>query len=216
MKKIILVNLLVVIFLLVFIEFLSVLFVINERLKQLNESSLLKRYKNNIVEYVVNCYTNKWNYGYYDLEEENFRPIAGNGFKRRPIILFGCSVTYGNLLDSENNFSGILSRISKRPVYNMAYDGWGPAHMLKLLKENRNKNLFFIKNPEYVVYTIIKDHKKRLVFYQGWGYFSNLYFRYLIGKDEKLYPIPRKYPAYWRFFTTKHIQHAIEKIRIKN
>ena len=97
----------------------------------------------------------------------------------------------------------------------MAFDGWGPAHMLKQL--NENKSLLFLDDPEYIIYTFIKDHKRRLFFYQGWGFDSQLYWRYVINKDDDcLYPVKRKYPLYYRFYIVKMIQHTIENIKLRN
>ena len=214
MKKIVLVNFLVILILLLVIELFSIALVVSIRLKQLDDPTILQRYKNNIVEYIINCYKEKDNYKHYDILSEKLRPLVGSNYQKRPILLFGCSVTYGNLLNDDNNFSGILSKVAQRPVYNMAYDGWGPAHILKQLRENRT--LFLVDNPDYIIYTYIKDHKKRLIFFQGWGFETQLYLRYLIDSNGELISIPRKYPFYWRFFTTKHLQHAIEKMKLKN
>lgn len=213
MKKVLFVNLIVIICLLLFLELFFMFIAANYRLNSVKDESLLKCFKqDNVVKYILNSYF-KHPHSVYLHGCENLRPIAGEEYTSAPIVLFGCSITYGNLLNDDNNFSGVLSKVAKRPVYNMAYDGWSPAYMLKQLEENRN--LLFIKEPEYIIYTFIKDHKKRLVFYQGWGFETQLYLRYSFDKNGELYSLPCRYPFYWRLFTTKYIQHAIEKIKSK-
>lgn len=214
MKKILFVNLIVIICLVLFLELFFMFMAASYRLNSLKDESLLKRFKqDNVVKYILNSYF-KHPHSVYLHGCENLRPIAGKEYTSAPIVLFGCSITYGDLLNDDNNFSAILSRVSKRPVYNMAFDGWCPAHMLKLLKEN--KELLFLKNPEYIIYTYIKDQKRRLHFYQGWRYSSQLYKLFDIDKDGNLIDYGVKYPFYWRFMTTKHIQYAIERFNYLN
>lgn len=216
MKKIVLINIIVFLILLILLELFSVIYTASVRIYQQNNNLLLKPYESNVFKYIVKIYTNKHTFSRYDIPDELLREPIVKNTKKQPIVLFGCSVTYGYLLDSDNNFSSILSKNTNRTIYNMSYNEWSPAHMLKLLKENRNRNLFFIENPQYIIYTIIKDHKKRLFFYQGWGYDTQVYFRYQIDKNRELSPIPRKCPLYFRLFLIKNIQHSIENIKLKN
>ena len=126
-----------------------------------------------------NHYSQPIDYKFYDVPINSlYRKVQGEHFSNKPILLFGCSIAYGYNLDENQNFSTILSKETKRPVYNAAVTGYCPAHMLKLLKENRV--LFNVKDPEYIIYTFIKDHKQRLFYYQGWKYDSQLYFRYIL------------------------------------
>ena len=216
MKKIILINILVFFIMLIILELFSVFYAASIRINQQNNNLLMRPYESNIFKYITKIYLNKYTFSRYDIQDVLLREPIVKNTKKLPVVLFGCSVTYGFSLDANNNFSSILSKVANRTVYNLSYNEWSPAHMLKLLKENRNKNLFFIQNPEYVIYTIIKDHKRRLVFYQGWGYDSQLYLRYQIGKNNELYPVQRKYPLYFRSFLVKNIQHSIENTKLKN
>ena len=162
-----------------------------------------------------NYYSKPIDYKFYDVPINSlYRSIKGENYTKKPVILFGCSIAYGYNLDSNQNFSSILSRETKRPVYNAAVTGYGPAHMLKLLKENRM--LFNLKDPEYIIYTFIKDHKNRLFYYQGWKYDAHLYFRYVLDSNGELVPVERKYPFYWRFQIVRQIQYMIEKMNYSN
>ena len=167
----------------------------NEFYKNEKEPAVLKRCKgSNVIEAVINTYKQE-PFLSYENTKENLHPVIGKEYDAKRIVLFGCSVTYGNLLKEDKNFSGILSKITKRPVYNMAYDGWGPSHILKLLKEHRS--LIFGEEPEYIIYTYINDHKRRIISYQGWPYSSQLYKIYNYNKNNQLTEIKRKYPLYF-------------------
>lgn len=79
---------------------------------------------------------------------------------RSPILLFGCSYTYGNFLFEEQTFSYKLAKISKHSVVNRAYDGWGVQHMLYQLQRGDCYNLQ--QPPKYIIYVFIPDHIRRL------------------------------------------------------
>ncbi len=94
-----------------------------------------------------------------------YRPIENKTSKELPIILFGCSYTYGTNLKDNETFSYQLARLTNRPVYNRAYGGWGVQHMLYQLtssEELYNMVQKFSKPPEYVIYTFIRSHYYRL------------------------------------------------------
>lgn len=169
--------------------------------------------KSETVEYILSRYTTDVNLEYYNVPNEKMRPVAGKNFKKNPIVLFGCSVTYGNRLKDDENFSGILSKLTKRPVYNMAGDGWTFSHMLKNLQSNPVlENI----NPDYIIYTFITDQKRRLYFYQGWPHDTGLYLRYKLDKDNNIVEIKPKYQFFWRSMLVKTIQYKIEENKIKN
>ncbi len=169
--------------------------------------------KSDTIRYLLSRYTTDVNLEYYSVPNEKMRPIAGENLKKNPIILFGCSVTYGNKLQDDENFSGILSKLTKRPVYNMAGDGWTFSHMLKNLQTNPVlENI----NPEYIIYTFITDQKRRLYFYQGWPHDTGLYLRYKLAKDNNIVEIKPKYQFFWRLYLFKTIQYKIQEYRDKN
>ena len=214
MKKIVYINFLCIIIFFILLEVFSIFLAMNEFYKNGKEPAVLKRCKgSNIVESVINTYKQPPFFSYEDLKSR-LHPVEGNEYSKKHVLLFGCSVTYGNLLDRDKNFSGILSKITKRPVYNMAYDGWGPAHMLKLLREHRGLTLQ--DEPEYIIYTYINDHKRRIISYQGWPYSSQLYKIYEFNNKGQLSEVPRKYPMYWRLLSVKHLQSLYERLVLKN
>jgi len=81
-------------------------------------------------------------------------------YKKKPIVVFGCSFAYGFLLKNEETFSYKLSHLSKRPVYNRAYPGWGIQHMLYQVRDKEFYKI--IPEPEYVIYIYQLDHLRRL------------------------------------------------------
>lgn len=165
------------------------------------------------IKYVLNSYINKEEYRFYDIPSKEQRPISGAKYHKKPIILFGCSVTYGNQLSDDENFSGVLSRKTKRPVYNLAQDGWTISHMYRHLQINKDiENL----DPEYIIYTFIPDQKRRLYFHQGWPHDTGLYLSYHYDKNNNLVANKRFYPIFFRLLTVKYIQYEIENIRNNN
>ena len=210
MKKIVIVNILFILLLIPIFEIISVFFAVGYRIQNLNDPTFMKRYREkNLVQYIFDSYKSfpvvSYNYG-----KTNLHPVVGNEFTKRPIVLFGCSISYGVLLDKTKNFSSILSKQTKRPVYNMSFNGWCPSHMLRLLQED--KRLLFLDNPEYIIYTFINDQKRRMFFYQGWRYNSQLYKLFELDKNDNLVLYPNKYPFYWRFMLIKHFQYALERV----
>lgn len=88
-----------------------------------------------------------------------FRKPVGTEYSKPPIYVFGCSFAYGQYLDEKNIFSSILSRETKRPVYNRAIAGGSFAHMYYQV----DKGMVDIKatKPDYVIYIMIYDHIRR-------------------------------------------------------
>lgn len=204
MKKIIVTNLIVLFSVFIVLEVIA--FFISVKI----ESQFIG---NGAYRHVLTRYFAEPTYIYYDVPSEKARPISGIDYKNKPILLFGCSVTYGNLLSDNENFSGILSKLTKRPVYNLAYDGWTVAHMLRQLETNEDiKNL----DPEYVIYTFIHDQRRRLFFYQGWTNDTELYLRYTYNKNGNLVANKKHYPFYYRLQIVKNIQHFIERKKIND
>ena len=88
------------------------------------------------------------------------RPPAGLNFTKKPIAVFGCSYAYGYRLNNEQTLSYKLSQLSRRPVYNRAYPGWGIQHMLFQAKLPILYNQ--VPEPEFVIYIFMNDHLRRL------------------------------------------------------
>ena len=100
--------------------------------------------------------------GYFDVND--FRKSSGLKFKKPPIILAGCSFTYGDRLNYNETFSYILSKYTKHPVYNLGLGGTSPRTALYILRNKslRNKLLKSAENIKYVIYTYIPDQLPRL------------------------------------------------------
>lgn len=92
-----------------------------------------------------------------------FRPPSIIKNAKRPIILFGCSFVYGDSLKDNETFSAQLSKYTNRSVYNYGVSSGSPKETLYILRYY--KELQNIKNPEYIIFTYVTDHKRRLYMY---------------------------------------------------
>lgn len=101
------------------------------------------------------------NYNAGDFHRQ-FRPVEIKNNKKGSIILFGCCMTYGvGINDNSQTISHIMANLTGRTVYNRAIPGWGLQHMYYQLTDPRFPSEIKVK-PEYIIYTIIKDHYRRL------------------------------------------------------
>ena len=126
-----------------------------------------------------------------ELLQGSKKPV-GLKFDKRPIVLFGCSYTYGENLKDNEVFSYKLSEYTKRPVYNYAFSAFGIQHMMYILGLKDFKK--HIKNePAYVIYTFIPDHVRRL-YLKAYGERNfGPYLRYYLAKNGELKEYPRYY-----------------------
>ena len=102
------------------------------------------------------------------IKNENYRPIENlNLMSSSPsIILFGCSFAYGTGLEENETFSHKLGVLTKQPIFNRAFGGWGVQHMLYQLEHkefyNEIKKVDNSKDPEFIIYLMFNHHKFRL------------------------------------------------------
>ena len=92
------------------------------------------------------------------------RQVFGENYKKRPIVILGCSYAYGHGIKNKETFLYKLSQITKRPIINFALCGDNAIESLKHLKNyinNDKKNKETIKNAEYVIYVYMHDHINR-------------------------------------------------------
>lgn len=88
--------------------------------------------------------------------------------QKAPIVLFGCSFTYGAKLKDTETFSYQLNKITKRNVYNLGICSCGVQHMLYMLRDFDYNNKFTKllpspkQPPKCIIYTFISDHIYRL------------------------------------------------------
>ncbi len=154
-----------------------------------------------------------FNTAYYWYLSEQFRPIAGEEHKKRPIVLFGCSYTYGAGLKDNETFGYKLSEYTKRPVYNKAILGWGIQQMLWQLKNvDLQKE---VKDPEYIIFTFIPDHINRLFSFSRFHFPSYIDPVYRLDKNgnlEEKIPIHPLYRFYFVRFFDGQINEFIHNI----
>lgn len=123
------------------------------------------------VEFVIfkNCTKDIEKKPHYSLEKSDFnleqmkkysymRKPCGLNYKKKPILIYGCSVAYGYKLKDEDSFGYQLSEYTKRPVYNFGMPAKGMQHAIYLLKNNEKIS----QEPEYVFYVFINDHYRRM------------------------------------------------------
>ncbi|MBQ4077841.1 hypothetical protein IJD15_01500 [bacterium] len=148
------------------------------------------------------------------------RAPEGLEFKSKPIVLFGCSYAYGYNLEKEQTLSYKLAYLTKRPIYNRAFSAWGIQHML--LQAENPDTYKLLPEPEYVIFTFINDHFRRLyvlTFMRGHMLNEDFNLRYK-EKDEKLIQIKNQnhfFNFIKRLYLTNIIYNNlyIEKIKLK-
>ncbi len=211
MKKIILINIVLIAFALIVAEFTSFMFAVHTQKKFAKENN--EKYDTSIERYLLGKYYKISEYSFF--QKERIRPVAGEKYKKRPVIIFGCSHAYGMDLDDDQTISYKLAHFTKRPVYNKAFLGWGVQHMLYWLQYNQ-EIYQEIKNPEYIIYVYSASHIERLYMYQGWPHDSGKYLRYKLDKNKQPQVINvNDYPLYWRLFFVKYIQYYLQNIQAK-
>lgn len=97
----------------------------------------------------------------YEMLKPKLKQPVGIKYKSRPILLAGGSFAYGYGLKDNETFQKLLSDLTKRPVYNRAYELWWGLQTL-LYQSRRNDFYKEVPNPEYVVYVLIRDHLVRI------------------------------------------------------
>ncbi len=112
-------------------------------------------------------YPYKWNQfknfdsEYEYIKNEKLRKPIGLNYKKKPILLMGCSFAYGYGLNEDENLGYKLSKLLNRPVYNRAFEWlWGLHTMLyQARREDFYKE---VPEPSYVIYVFITDHINRI------------------------------------------------------
>ena len=151
-SKIIFINILLICFLLLTTELLCCI----SKKEFLSNKSLDHLKKLFQVRYSPNNNIGDTRYRHFPYIEKN-KTIA----TKAPIVLVGGSFTYGYDIDNNNTFDAQLKNKTNRYVYNLGICGGGPREILITLQ---NKELIkkIYKEPEYIIYTYIPDHKRRL------------------------------------------------------
>lgn len=150
----------IVLLLLLFAEFYAALVVNNINEANKHNFPKISQIKKIIAKFDYDKFTT-FDKAYVELKK-TVRPPAGLNFqKKRPLIFFIDSYTYGAGLEEKGTLPFQISQYTKRPVYNCSVCGWGVQHILYLLRNE--KDLENIKNPEYAIYLLIEDHFRRAI-----------------------------------------------------
>lgn len=212
--KIILINLAVLLLFLLILEWIMYLF------PNRTDADYIKRYN----EYAQENHLKNLKLGYYPCVEFNynrakktFRPVEIGKLKniKRPVLFFGCSYTYGSMLDNNQTLPYKINKLTGRTTYNRGFQGSGPQLMLLQLKDSS----FYKEVPDaqYIIYTFIWDHILRLYAYNNsiatnseGTYEINPRYEFENGKLEKVKPA---YLFFYRSFLVKKIQNYIKQKR---
>ncbi len=141
----------------------------------------------------------------FTINKIKFRPVENYGNKKT-FLLFGCSYNYGTGLKDNETLSHKLAKATGGTAYNKAFPGWGAQHMLYQLKQ---KELYgqIETPPDYIIYTYIPDHLKRLNNFQWGNFFDNtinLRYKKQNGDFVEVKPFLKQL---WFSSTVKEIQY---------
>ena len=97
---------------------------------------------------------------------DRFKPYDSSiEHKAKPILMLGCSYTYGQWLEEEQNAASKINKLTGRHVYNYGTIGQGPMYSY-LLMEEEEANPKITEKPEYIIYTYMFHHMNRYMFWQ--------------------------------------------------
>ena len=150
---------------------------------------------------------------------ENGYGVAPEGlnYKKKPMIIFGCSYAYGYQLEREQTLTYKLAENAKIPVYNRAFTGWGIQHMLYQSKIEKLYEI--LPEPEYVMYVFMNDHIRRLYLlsFSSWNILAEEFNLRYKEKDDKLIEIKNTngfLNQIKRLYFVNKIQHALTNKRM--
>lgn len=149
----------------------------------------------------------------YDRLKRGMRPTTYMNSKKRPLLFMGCSFTYGWGLNNDQLLPVKMAKLTNRTAYNRGIAASGPQHIYYQL--NRNDFYKEVPDSEYIIYTFIYDHIKRLYKYQLAFFGVEAGLRYEI-KDGKLQEIEPSFLPFYSLYTVRRIQAEIEKKEIAN
>lgn len=149
----------------------------------------------------------------YDRLKSIMKPTIYMNSKKRPLLLMGCSYTYGSGLNNDQLFSTKIAKLTNRTTYNRGIAAGGAQHIYYQL--NRDDFYKEVPDAEYIIYTFIYDHISRLYKHQFtyFGQETNLRYEIKNGKFEEVKP--RFIPMY-SFYTVRRIQAAMEEKAVEN
>ena len=152
---------------------------------------------------------------YWHNEEEDIVDISLEGakyperfhfptkqYEKEPVLLLGCSYTYGQYLSEEENLSGLIQKLTNRHVYNMGSIAKDPTLSLMLL-DRFSKDKGIKQKPKYIIYTYMFHHLQRL---HAWGYFDFYRIRGYIP-FQKYNPLYRLYT--YSYFQNRYLDERL-------
>lgn len=116
---------------------------------------------------------------------------------KKPILFLGCSYTYGWHLKPEETMPYTVEKLTNRYCYNYGVVGCGLETALYFLEQKKLKNELLKNKPEYIIYTFMFDHLRRI----DQSVCFNTYIKYGLLPDEK-------YNFLNNFWTCKFIKGA--------
>lgn len=212
MKKFLVVNIVIILLLLCVAEFLLFLHtakMLEEHIATYNENPEKLHYNINLT-----------------LESENLdsfikdtvREPVGLQYKKKPLVLFGCSYVFGSGLKKDTELvSYKLSEYTKRPVYNRGLAGKGIQHMYWQL--NSQSLYDDIKTePEYLFFFYSYElHAARLIRYTFQEFDDYLYLRYRYDKQDKKGDLIEEKPLLPKYLNGLYLVKYLEReMRINN
>lgn len=151
-KKILKIVIPVVLLFLVFfvIDFVARIFLIQK----------LEEYQRSWWKY---CFVMRSNDAHFEDTESEYRnpDVTIGTSKMPPIVLLGCSFTYGWTLEPNETFSYQLSKYTNRTVYNEGICDGSPATVLYQLNKPEFVKKLKDANPDLFIFTYMEDHNRR-------------------------------------------------------
>ena len=200
LKKLYIIHIVFFIVLLIFVEIFSYFLVYDMYKDVINANAKVLGYKPALA-------YNKAVYPSYQERKKYFRPVSKANPDKQSIAIFGCSFTWGSFMKDNETFSALLSRYTDRTVYNRGLFGTGVPFLYYQLSDKNIQNE--IKNPKYIIYTLIDDHFYRSLTVRSWCKDPMIQYRYKLknGKLNLVRPVFKPfYPLYSVFLLQKYFQ----------
>lgn len=149
---------------------------------------------------------------------DTIRKPVGLQYKKKPLVLFGCSYVWGSGLNKDTSLvSYKLSEYTKRPVYNRALPGKGIQHMYWQLN---SQDLYdeIKAEPEYMFFFFSFDlHAARIVRYTFQEFDDYFYLKYKYNKQDKNGDLIEWKPFLPKYLNGLYLVKYIEReIRLSN
>lgn len=200
MKKCILFNLLFSFLLLLILELIGRYAYLNIFYKNIKfEEKIKKIFKMEII--IPNKFSP--NSSFYT---EKFKTFKKNSSKK-PICFVGCSYTEGMGLNYDETFAYKISKLTNRTVYLRGKGGTGLAFVYYQIAHKMIPN-----DVEYIIYTYINDHQKRLYTYTPYCE-SEMNLRYKINKNGQIKQINSNFGIFYSLYFVQIFQNKIAEIK---